>query len=69
MKLLTIRVEHTLDVVTKDLAMTLRAALSKTFSTFSASRHDSSWLLRWVKSVSVAVVVVCLRASGRSRKR
>ena len=30
---------HTLDVVTKNLAVTLSTALSKTFSTFSTSRH------------------------------
>jgi hypothetical protein len=30
---------HTLDVVTKDLAVTFSAALAETFSTLSAARH------------------------------
>ncbi|KAL7534024.1 hypothetical protein ACHAXR_005596 [Thalassiosira sp. AJA248-18] len=29
-----------LDVITKDLAVTLGASLSKTFTSFSATRHD-----------------------------
>ena len=39
--------EHrTLDVVTKDLAVTLGTSLSKALSSLAASRHDCRWLLR-----------------------
>ena len=35
----------TLDVITQDLAMTLRASLSKSFSSFTTSSHDAYFLL------------------------
>ena len=35
----------TLDVITQDLAMTLRASLTKSFSSFTTSSHDAYFLL------------------------
>ncbi len=38
------RLGDTLDIVSQDLAVSLRASFAKSFSTFSSARHISKWL-------------------------
>ena len=51
------RLGDALDVITKDLAMTLGASLSKTFASFSATRHDELLLLWDVDAISTEMVL------------
>ncbi|KAL7527152.1 hypothetical protein ACHAXR_001831 [Thalassiosira sp. AJA248-18] len=64
-----------LDVITKDLAMTLGASLSKTFTPFSATRHDecllevvaamTTKLVLWHHRVRSVLISVCFVVLSR----